>query len=70
MDVNVVESEKNKAPSDLMFEMEMDSHDEVSETLDYCMLELLQWLGDERDPILHIMCNVFERVVLPTYGIR
>ncbi|CAH0701597.1 unnamed protein product [Spodoptera exigua] len=68
MDVNIAEYEKGK--SDTMFEMDIDCQDEVSVTLDYCMLEVLKWLEDERDPIMNVLCTVFERVVLPTYGIR
>ncbi|XP_075969904.1 RNA polymerase I-specific transcription initiation factor RRN3 homolog Tif-IA [Anticarsia gemmatalis] len=70
MDVNIVENEKNKVTSDMMFEMDVDTQDETSETLDHCMLEVLRWLEDERDQTLNILCNVFERVILPTYGIR
>lgn len=70
MDVNIVEREKNSNKAETQFEMEFDDPDEVAESLDYSMLEVLNWLEDERDPILHILCNVFERVVLPTYGIR
>ncbi|XP_026724746.1 RNA polymerase I-specific transcription initiation factor RRN3 isoform X1 [Trichoplusia ni] len=70
MDVNIVERDKSKSHSETMFEMEMDERDEGAETLDYCMLEVLRWLEDERDPTLNILCNVFERVILPTHGIR
>ncbi|KAJ8722451.1 hypothetical protein PYW07_003631 [Mythimna separata] len=70
MDVNIVENCKNKPQSDTMFDMEMDEQDEVSETLDYCMLEVLKWLEDEREPTMNILCNVFDRIILPTYGIR
>lgn len=70
MDVNVVEKEKNKYQTEMLFEMETDTLDEISETLDFCMLEVLKWLEDERAQILHILCNVFERLILPTYGIR
>ncbi|CAH2086131.1 unnamed protein product [Euphydryas editha] len=69
MDANGVDRDKNKI-QDTVFDMDIDEKDEVSETLDYCMLEMLKWLEDERDQILHIMCNVFERVILPTHGIR
>lgn len=68
LDANVVDRDKNK--QETIFDMEIDGKDEVSETLDYCMLEILKWLEDERDPVLNIFCNVFERVVLPTHGIR
>ncbi|XP_046964501.1 RNA polymerase I-specific transcription initiation factor RRN3 [Vanessa cardui] len=68
MDANV-DREKNKV-QDTMFEMEVDEKDNISTTLDYCMLEMLNWLEDERDSVLPIMCNVFERIVLPTYGIK
>ncbi|XP_050345379.1 RNA polymerase I-specific transcription initiation factor RRN3 [Nymphalis io] len=68
MDANV-DREKNKV-QDTMFEMEVDEKDNISTTLDYCMLEMLNWLEDERDSVLHIMCNVFERIILPTYGIK
>lgn len=70
MDVNIIELQKNKFQNDTVFEMDMDERDQVSETLDYCMLEVLRWLEDERDPVLNILCNVFERIILPTYGIR
>lgn len=69
MDANSVDREKNKV-QDTVFEMDVDERDEVSETLDYCMLEILNWLQDERDPALEIMCSVFEKVILPTHGIR
>ncbi|XP_041977238.1 RNA polymerase I-specific transcription initiation factor RRN3 [Aricia agestis] len=68
MDANLVEQEKNKL--DTMFEMEVDAKDDIRDTLDYCMLEMLRWLEDERDPALNSLCNVFERVLLPTHGIR
>ena len=70
MDVNIAEREKNKPKSETMFDMEMDDQDEVAETLDYCMLEVLKWLEDEREPTMNILCNVFDRIILPTYGIR
>ncbi|KAL0842378.1 hypothetical protein ABMA28_014499 [Loxostege sticticalis] len=70
MDVNLVDQSKNRVPAETLFEMDTDEQDIVMETLDYCMLEMLRWLEDERDPALNIMCNVFERVLLPTYGIR
>lgn len=70
MDANIVENEKNKPQMDMMFEMDIDTHDEVSESLDYCMMEVLKWLEDERGITLNIFCNVFERIILPTYGIR
>ncbi|XP_047512412.1 RNA polymerase I-specific transcription initiation factor RRN3 [Pieris napi] len=66
MDVNVVDQ---KTKQETIFNMELEK-DETSVTLDYCMLEMLKWLEDEREPVLLILCNVFERVVLPTYGIR
>lgn len=69
MDANIVDRDKHKS-QDTIFDMEMDEKDEVSDTLDYCMLEMLKWLEDERDQVLSIMCNVFERVILPTHGIR
>lgn len=69
MDVNVVGQSKNKAP-ETIFDMEIEGKDETSNTLDCCMYEVLRWLEDERDHVLHIMCNVFERIILPTYGIR
>lgn len=68
MDVNIAENEKTK--SDTMFDMDVDCQDEVSITLDYCMLEVLKWLEDEREPIMNILCTVFERIILPTYSIR
>ncbi|XP_013196182.1 RNA polymerase I-specific transcription initiation factor RRN3 isoform X2 [Amyelois transitella] len=70
MDVNIVESNKNKCKDDTMFEMESEEQDVVSETLDYCMLEVLKWLEDERDTAMNVMCNIFERIILPTYGTR
>ncbi|XP_049867067.1 RNA polymerase I-specific transcription initiation factor RRN3 [Pectinophora gossypiella] len=70
MDVNVVDQSKNKSQVDTMFEMDVEETDEVMETLDYCMMEMLKWLEDERNPVLEIMCRVFERIVLPTHGIR
>ncbi|KAM3961272.1 RNA polymerase I-specific transcription initiation factor RRN3 homolog Tif-IA [Aphomia sociella] len=69
MDVNIVDNAKNKMQTDTVFEMDEDQTT-VSETLDYCMLEMLRWLEDERDTVLMILCNVFERVILPTHGIR
>ncbi|XP_063378500.1 RNA polymerase I-specific transcription initiation factor RRN3 [Cydia fagiglandana] len=69
MDSNIVDRAKNKQP-ELMFEMETDEKDELAPTLDYCMLEMLRWLEDERDPVLFTICNVFERIVLPTHGIK
>ncbi|XP_034840321.1 RNA polymerase I-specific transcription initiation factor RRN3 [Maniola hyperantus] len=68
IDTNIVDRDKHQAQD--MFDMEMDEKDEVTETLDYCMLEMLKWLEDERDQVLTIMCSVFERVLLPTHGIR
>ncbi|CAH2073338.1 unnamed protein product, partial [Iphiclides podalirius] len=70
MDVNIMDQSRNKRQTELMFEMDVDEQDNVSETLDYCMLEVLKWLEDEREPVLNIMCNVFERVILPTHGTR
>uniref|UniRef100_A0A2A4JQC3 RNA polymerase I-specific transcription initiation factor RRN3 n=1 Tax=Heliothis virescens TaxID=7102 RepID=A0A2A4JQC3_HELVI len=70
IDVNIVENEKVKAQTETVFDMETDDRDEVSETLDYCMLEVLKWLQDDRDPTMNILCNVFDRIILPTYGIR
>ncbi|XP_053625553.1 RNA polymerase I-specific transcription initiation factor RRN3 isoform X2 [Plodia interpunctella] len=70
MDVNVVDSNKKKAKEKELFEMEGDEPDVVSDTLDYCMLEMLRWLEDERDPAMVILCNVFERIILPTHGTR
>ncbi|CAG5051269.1 unnamed protein product [Parnassius apollo] len=70
MDVNIVDQAKNKAQMETMFEMDLDEQDNLSETLDYCMMEVLKWLEDEREQVLNIMCNVFERVILPTHGIR
>ncbi|KAI8434556.1 hypothetical protein MSG28_003102 [Choristoneura fumiferana] len=70
MDSNIVDRAKNKNQSELIFEMETDEQDELSVTLDYCMLEMLRWLEEERDPALVTICNVFERVVLPTHGIN
>lgn len=70
MDVNIMDQSKNKGPAELTFVMDVDEQDNISETLDYCMLEILKWLEDEREPVLSIMCNVFERVILPTHGIR
>ncbi|CAH2257992.1 jg25256 [Pararge aegeria aegeria] len=69
MDANIVDRDKHKS-QETIFDMEVDEKDEVSETLDYCMLEMLKWLEDERDRVLTVMCNVFERVILPTHGIR
>ncbi|XP_059056989.1 RNA polymerase I-specific transcription initiation factor RRN3 [Achroia grisella] len=69
MDVNIVDNSKNKMPTEV-FEMDMEDQNSVSETLDYCMLEMLRWLEDERDTTLSMLCNVFERVILPTHGIR
>ena len=68
MDTNMVDRKKNK--HETIFDMEIDEKDEISETIDYCMLEMLKWLEDERDPVLNIMCNVFERVILPTHGTK
>ncbi|XP_072943600.1 RNA polymerase I-specific transcription initiation factor RRN3 [Epargyreus clarus] len=70
MDVNIVDRAKNQAQVETVFEMEVEECDEVSDTLDYCMLEMLKWLEDERDQVLHIMCSVFERIILPTHGIK
>ncbi|XP_014370833.1 RNA polymerase I-specific transcription initiation factor RRN3 [Papilio machaon] len=70
MDVNIEDQAKNMTQIDTMFEMDAEEQDTVSETLDYCMIEVLKWLEDEREPALVIMCNVFERVILPTHGIR
>ncbi|XP_030024249.2 RNA polymerase I-specific transcription initiation factor RRN3 [Manduca sexta] len=70
MDVNIVEREKNKSQNETIFEMDVEERDEVSDALDYSMLEMLHWLEDERSPVLNLLCNVFERIVLPTYGIR
>ncbi|CAG9114843.1 unnamed protein product [Plutella xylostella] len=71
MDVNLAERAKNKSQSDTVFSMDVDEEDvALSDTLDYCMLEVLRWLQDEKDPAWRTMCNVFERVILPTYGIR
>lgn len=69
MDVNIVENSKNKMQTEI-FEMDIEQENSVSETLDYCMLEILKWLEDERDTALSIFCNVFEKVILPTHGIR
>ncbi|KAJ0180729.1 hypothetical protein K1T71_004133 [Dendrolimus kikuchii] len=69
MDVNIVELDKNKPQNDT-FEMDTEERDEVSEALDYCMLEVLKWLEDERDQVLAIFCNVFEKIILPTHGSR
>lgn len=66
MDVNVADPKKTQ---DTIFNMEVEK-DETSITLDYCMIEMLEWLEDEKEPVLLIFCNVFERIVLPTYGIR
>ncbi|CAG4912517.1 unnamed protein product [Colias eurytheme] len=68
MDVNV--AGRAMKPQETIFDMEIDDKDEISVTLDYCMLEVLRWLEDEREAVLHVLCNVFERVILPTYGIR
>lgn len=72
MDVNIVEKSKNKeTQTDTMFEMEVDESDaELTKALDYCMLEMLNWLQDDRDVALNTMCTVFERIILPTHGIR
>lgn len=71
MDVNLAERAKNKSQSDTVFSMDVDEEDvALSDTLDFCMLEVLRWLQDEKDPAWRTMCNVFERVILPTYGIR
>lgn len=70
MDVNIVELDKNKNQNETTFKMDTEERDEVSETLDYCMLEILKWLEDERDQVLNILCNVFEKVILPTHGSR
>lgn len=73
MDVNLAERAKTKAngQSDMLFSMDVeDEESELASSLDYCMLEVLQWIQDEKDPAWHTMCTVFERIVLPTYGIR
>ncbi|RVE43242.1 hypothetical protein evm_012122 [Chilo suppressalis] len=70
LDVNIVDLAKNKAQTDTNLEIDVEEQNVVSETLDYCMLEILNWLEEEREPALNIMCNVFERVILPTHGIR
>lgn len=70
MDVNIVDRSKNRVLAETLFEMDTEEQDVVTDTLDYCMLEMLKWLEEERDPALNIVCNVFEKVVLPTYGIR
>ncbi|KAJ2952865.1 hypothetical protein O0L34_g7230 [Tuta absoluta] len=71
MDVNIVDKTKNNTqPVDTMFMMDVEEPDDVTESLDYCMVEVLKWLEDERDPVLEILCSVFERVILPTHGIR
>ncbi|XP_068629523.1 RNA polymerase I-specific transcription initiation factor RRN3 [Battus philenor] len=70
MDVNIVDNGKKKLQTDSLYEMDVDNEDSVSVTLDYCMIEVLKWMEDEREPVLAIMCNVFERVILPTHGIK
>ncbi|GBP40969.1 RNA polymerase I-specific transcription initiation factor RRN3 [Eumeta japonica] len=72
MDVNMVDkSRKQSIQNEAIFSMEIDDDETViSETLDFCMLEMLQWLQDERDSAMNVLCNVFERVILPTHGIR
>ncbi|XP_050678758.1 RNA polymerase I-specific transcription initiation factor RRN3 [Leptidea sinapis] len=69
MDVNVVEGNK-MLEQESIYKMEVDEKDKVSHILDCCMFEMLQWMQDEREHILYSLCNVFERVILPTYGIR
>ncbi|CAK1545141.1 unnamed protein product [Leptosia nina] len=64
MDVNIVDG-KDKTAQKID-----NANEETSETLDYCMLEVLKWLEDERETVLLIFCNVFERIILRTYGIR
>ncbi|XP_026329360.1 RNA polymerase I-specific transcription initiation factor RRN3 isoform X2 [Hyposmocoma kahamanoa] len=70
MDANVVDRSKNKQHIETMFDMDVDEEDDASSTLDYGMIEVLKWLEDERDPVLDVMCTVFEKVILPTHGIR
>ncbi|CAH0748486.1 unnamed protein product [Diatraea saccharalis] len=70
MDVNIVDLSKNKTQPDAVFEMDVEEQNIVTDSLDKCMLEILKWLEEERDPALNIMCNVFDRVILPTYGIQ
>lgn len=73
MDVNLAERAKSIAQSqnELVFSMDVDEQEcELADTLDHCMLEVLHWIQDEKDPAWHTMCSVFERVILPTFGIR
>lgn len=70
MDGNIVESDNKMKQNDTLFDMDVEQHDDISETLDYSMLEVLHWLQEERDPILNHMCTAFEKIILPTYGIR
>lgn len=70
MDANVVDRSKNKQHIETMFDMDVDEEDDTTSTLDNCMIEVLRWLEDERDPILDVLCTVFEKVILPTHGIR
>lgn len=70
MDANVVDRSQNKQHIETMFDMDVDEEDDATYTLDNCMIEVLKWLEDERDPVLDAMCTVFEKVILPTHGIR
>ncbi|KAL4707410.1 hypothetical protein ACJJTC_008595 [Scirpophaga incertulas] len=69
MDVNIVDQTKKQKQIDIS-DGNIKEQDTVMESLDCCMLEILKWLEEEREPALNIMCNVFERVVLPTRAIR
>lgn len=71
IDVNILDNLKRKTSSETIFSMDAKDEDsEIIDTLDCCMVEMLRWLEEERASALQLMCDVFERIILPTHGIR
>lgn len=72
MDVNISDIlPKIKSETEIfLIDIDVKSKNNVADSLDYCMLEMLQWLQDERNNALSVICSVFEKVLLPTYGTR